>query len=434
MLGVAKTEICDNARSRPRFLKIYNNTPVRFSWCIVYCKEQTSDGDAFGAAEADQPKMDLPLRLRRAPGLSSVAPLFFPVDFRKSMGYNLLRISGCVTTLNRSPTSRWSQDFPFPRQSMFPRSSGSWMPVAVSMPAAWKAFACVTSETPWRITIPSLTPVTFDIEFDPDFQAHLDNAGSFDFPAKARGAIATRILEITASLTEALLRRKGFDPEVMATSPVVSRHALDALKTYVTTKIQNELTLRCDPGASAWADQVELELLGVSREHRETLRAYFGFDQILDAKAIRQGTNYVFQSMNLDVRSWSGGVCLLGNDRKLRETRQVRGDAEPKVRARRLVLGCIEKILPEVAASPAGAEDGLDVLEVCRLVLDERVRLHGCWGLIDITVEDSRPGLLLEELITDRLRELLETQRQRGATLTAGILQGGLTARLGARE
>lgn len=307
---------------------------------------------------------------------------------------------------------------------MFSQSSGAWMPADLSTPAIWKAFAAVTSGTPWRITTPGLDPVTFGIDFDADFQAHLDGAGTFDFGAKARGAIATRILDIALSLSEQLLRRKGFDPELMATSPVVSGQAEEALKAYVINKIRNELNQRCDPGASAWADEVERELLGVSLEARETLRRYFGFDRRLDGKAIRKGSNYVFKSMDLQVRSWSGGACVIGNSRKLNEVRDARNSPDPKCRARHQVLCGIEKILPAASSSSAVLNHDMDALEVCRLVLEERVRLHGPWGLIDLTIGDDRGDQDPIELGTGRLQELAEKQDQRGAALTEEILEG----------
>ncbi len=302
-----------------------------------------------------------------------------------------------------------------------------WLSASITAPAAWAAFTAV-QRLPWSLRIATWSPLRFDIAHGYDFQACLDDAGSFAFDKRARGEIALRILAIAEDFDERQLRVRHLSLDGLRASPAAEQRALKNLKEAITSRVRHEIEFRFDHRPQSWADRVKRAISHLPVGEERQVARYVGIDQELTAKQCIAGLNYVFSTLEPSLVRTKDGISLTGHARKLAEVRAARHDPDPKARARNLALRAVESRL---ALLPAEDEfDGIlldlamdDLLPILKDDLAESVRLHGCWGLIDLTIRRDRiaQGASLPDVSPESIWNLFRQQEQRIDQIVEGM-------------
>lgn len=302
-----------------------------------------------------------------------------------------------------------------------------WLSASITAPAAWAAFTAV-QRLPWSLRIATWSPLRFDVAHGYDFQACLDDAGSFAFDRRARGEIALRILAIAGDFDERQLRVRHLSPDVLRSSPVAEQGALENLKETIISRVRHELEYRFDHRPQSWADRVKHAVSALPACEETQVSRYLGIDQELTAKQCLAGLNYVFSTLEPALVRNRNGVSLTGHTRKLGEVRAARHDPDPKARARNLALRAVESRLALLPAENEFDEILLDLamddlLPILNEDLAELVRLHGCWGLIDLTIRRDRiaQGASLPDVSPENIWNLFRQQEQRIDQMVEGL-------------
>lgn len=294
-----------------------------------------------------------------------------------------------------------------------------WLSASINAPAAWAAFTAV-QQLPWSLRVATWSPLKFEVDHGYDFQACLDEAGSFAFDKRARGEIALRIMSIADALDERGLRHRHICPEKLRACPVARSKALVELKTTVIARLRDELTRRFDTKPQTWADRAKALVAHLPEKDGIATSRYMGIDQELTERECVAGLNYAFTSLEPRLVRTKNGLSLLGNARKMKEVRAARHHPEPKARARNLGFRVIEARLAVMTVHHEFDEILLDLAEddllpLLREELREAVKLQGCWGLIDSTIRRDRvaDALVLPEILPSEIWDLIRQQEGR---------------------
>lgn len=294
-----------------------------------------------------------------------------------------------------------------------------WLSASISAPAAWAAFTAV-QQLSWSLRVASWSPLKLEVDHDYEFQACLDEAGSFAFDKRARGEIALRILTITDGFDERKLRVRNICPERLRTYPSAQSNALAGLRDAIISRLRDELNQRFDNRPQTWADRVKALVAGLPQEEGRAASLYMGIDQELTEKECVAGLNYAFTTLEPQLHRTANGLSLLGHPRKLKEVRAARHHPDPKARARNLALRAIEARL--VAMDVHDQFDDIlldlsldDLLPLLREELRGAVKLQGCWALVDTAIRRDRvaEGLVLPESLPPEIWDLIRQQEAR---------------------
>jgi hypothetical protein len=294
-----------------------------------------------------------------------------------------------------------------------------WLSASITAPAAWAAFTAV-QRLPWSLRIATWSPLRFDVAHGYDFQACLDDAGSFAFEKRARGEIALRILAVAGDFDERQLRVRHLCPDALHASPAAEQRALEDLKGAIISRVRHELEYLFDHRPQSWADRVKHAINQLPVNEKAQASRYLGIDQELTGKQCVAGLNYVFSTLEpLLVRNRSG-IALAGHPRKLGEARAARHDLDPKARARNLAVRAVDSRLFLLSADNEFDEILLDLavdglLPMLKEDLLELVRSHGCWGLIDAAIRRDRvtEAYSLPEVLPANIWDLVRQQEER---------------------
>lgn len=292
-------------------------------------------------------------------------------------------------------------------------TTGTRLPATINDGAAWAAFDYV-QKLPWTLRFTSLDPLTLDIDHDVDFQVCLDQAGAYDFQKQARGYVAMRVLEIAENHDEERLRLLGIVSKDISPGTLQEQKALETIRASVVSRIRAELTQALNTCPRAWAEQLEGRIAHMPEEHRRQIALYTGLDQCLTQKEVKAGLNYVFGTMRPEIVRNRDGLALAGHERKLREAKAARNDAEPKARARNLAVRALEARL--AALTPGVGSVDLDgLLSMLEADLRERFETGGCWGLIDASIRRDRKieRLSLPDVLPPEIWDLIRQQDRR---------------------
>jgi hypothetical protein len=292
---------------------------------------------------------------------------------------------------------------------MSQETTGALLPAPINDGAAWAAFDHV-QKLPWTLRFDSLDQLTLDVDHDLAFQVCLDGAGAFDFQKQARGYMAMRVLEIAASFDESRLRILGHSADGVRSCAAGRARTLQIIRDAVVMRLRSELTQLFDDRPGVWAERLRTLIATLPPEEGRQVARYAGLDQERDAREIRAGLNYVFQTMEPEIVRENEALILVGHERKLREAKAARNDSDPKARARNLVLRALEARL---ASRPTGDLNSL--LSGLETDLRERVRKDGSWGLIDGVIQRDRAveGLTLPTTLPSEIWDLIRQQERR---------------------
>lgn len=295
---------------------------------------------------------------------------------------------------------------------MSQETTGASLPAPINDGAAWAAFDHV-KKLPWTLRFDSLDPLTLDVDYGLDIQLCLDGAGAFDFQKKARGHMAMRVLEISASFDERRVRLLGHSVEDIRSCATVRTKALETIRDAVVCRLRAELSQLLDDRADVWAEKLRTLLATLPPGEGRQVARYCGLDQQCAPKEIRAGLNYVFKTIEPEIVAENGRLVLAGHERKLREAKAARNDPGPKARARNLVVRALDARLASVV--PGNAENLSNLLLVLEADLRERVQKDGSWGLIDAAIERDRvmEGLNCPMALPSEVWDLIRQQDRR---------------------
>ena len=295
-------------------------------------------------------------------------------------------------------------------------AAGSWLPAVIDQRAALAAFKYVSQHISWCLHFSGWDPVSVSVEDPADLELCARGIETSRYEDRARGHIAEQVLQIVGRLTDQHLRYRGIDASIHD-DVAAQRAKLDDLRSFVLTRIRNDLNLRGESLPEIWCGRVEDELFWQSPKDAEAIRAFLGMDQVIEPKPLRRGFNYVFKSMALSI-DLSCAPAVKADPWKLNDVLGARYDSEPHVRARNLVYraSCAYlAVLPEVELRELGCDE---VVGLLKAEIDSRMTSSGCWGLIDLVIAGDRKQLglklpALDLFNPDRLLTLISEQEVR---------------------
>ncbi|MET3780165.1 hypothetical protein ABIC32_000795 [Brevundimonas sp. 1080] len=310
-------------------------------------------------------------------------------------------------------------------QSLF--AAGSWLPAVIDQRAALAAFKHV-SQISWCLQFSSWDPVSVSVENPTELELCAQGIGTPRYEDRARGHVADQVLQIVGRMTDRHLRFRGIDASIRDDA-AAQRAKLDDLRSFVLTRIRNDLNLRGESLPDIWCGRVEDELFWQSPEDANAVRTYLGMDQVIEPRDLRRGFNYVFKSMALAVDT-SGAPTIKADPWKLGDVLGARYDGKPHERARNLVYraSCaFLALLPEVELRELSSDE---VVVLLQAEIDSRMSSSGCWGLIDLAIAGDRQQLdlklpALDPVTADRLLRLISEQEARRCRDLAGQPTGG---------
>lgn len=289
-----------------------------------------------------------------------------------------------------------------------------WLSASINAPAAWAAYATVR-DLDWSLRVATWSPFSLEVVESYAFRACLDGAGSDQFATRARGELALRLLQIAADFDDTRLQVRQLSAADLQASPAVERRTLDDLKSTILSRLRQELTYQFDTSPANWADRAELALTGLQDDHRQRVRQYLGLDQALTDKQCASGLKYAFTTLMPSIKRTGSSMTLAGHERKLREAREARSSTEPKARARNLAARAVEACLANIRLEPGddtfAATSDVEVLCAVQQTLEELLRLHGCWALIDLTI--TRDRVEQPDYVSPEVWELIREQERR---------------------